>query len=200
MSGLDEQEKIWFWKKIKRRKIRSGYVLLIICCILLGTLFSSILIKNNSLENPQPVYKTYLNSEYDGFEKIEFAFSTSITDTFKNTKVLLHDNVEGRILLSRSYIPKGFYYKYSVIYNNGTILESEKEFLPYGTNRTLMNMTGILLYITQIEYDYVEDPSIVKEKFSFIMGCWVGMLLSVLFCIWSILEFITDIDKYGWKY
>jgi len=161
--------------------------------ILLGVLAISMLsmvLPYTGINDPITVYNQYINAQRNGYEKIVFKFSSNIESDGKELTINQMD-IEKDIRLRFNYAPKtGFYYWYFVVYNNGSILEAEKKFMPYGENRTLIDFPDVYLSIMQnvsgivesdkqfqIEFLYVADHVIVF----IIIGCISAIFIDYAF-------------------
>lgn len=116
------------------------------------------------IQDPEDVYTSYVYAERDGYAKIQFMYSTSITSDGK-TCMINQDDIGIDIELD-FYIPpvNGYYYRYYVVYNNGSILESEKQFMPYGEDRVIVEFAEVYLSIKQKVTDVVESVEQRKKE------------------------------------
>lgn len=172
----DNQHTSKWIKKIKRWKfcIASFVIFLLLATVCAGMFLN--------VKYPEVRYNTYVDVKKDGFETVNFFFATGIELDMGKPIVIREAGME---LLSRWHHPNGIYYKYSVVYRNGTILESSKEFLPYTVNRTLMDFVDIELSILQIFSHYGESfEGFTEDLFVGIptgIGALIFLMLAALF-------------------
>lgn len=169
ISNLIKELKPW------RGCIVSGILLLIFASVFFVTA--------TDVKYPEERYDTYIDVKEDGFETVNFFFSSSIGSSLSRPVIVREASMK---LLTDMYYPNGFYYKYSVVYRNGTILESSKEFIPFGVNRTLLDFVDIELSILQIFTNYGESLEGRNEKAPVLVftGAISFGLLIALFAYW----------------
>jgi hypothetical protein len=179
MSDEREENNQYISKLIKRLKPWRGCIA---CGILLLISVSVLFVTINDVKYPEERYNTYIDVKEDGFETVNFFFSSNIGSSLSKPIVIRE---AGMRLLSASHFRYGLYYKYSVVYRNGTILESMKEFLPFGVNRTLLDFNDIELSILQIFTGYGESPEGVHEELLTVMvsGFASLILVPILFAL-----------------
>jgi hypothetical protein len=152
-------------------------VLLLICgSIFLGTMLD--------IRNPTERYDTYIDVREDGFETVNFFFTNRIEKSMGKPVIMREAGME---LLTDSYNPDGLYYKYSVVYRNGTILETPKEFIPFGVNRTLLDFDDIELSILQIFTKYGPSSEEINEEFPLVVftGLFTFVFVMTTIVAWA---------------
>lgn len=154
------------------------------------------------IQDPIPEYTSYVYAERDGYVKIEFRYSVYI-DSEGTRCVINQDDIGMDIELNFFGAPiDGFYYRYYVVYNNGSILESEQQYMPYGENRTIMEFSEVYLSIKQNLTRYVESPEQKEiESFSggfFLILGWTMVLVGGLGIGTSTDEFAYEPRRGKW--
>ena len=183
----DSRRKSEWIKKIKHWKcVIVCFVLLLICgSVFLGTMLD--------VRDPTERYDTYIDVREDGFETVNFFFTNRIEKSMGKPVIMREAGME---LLTDYYNPNGLYYRYSVVYRNGTILETEKEFIPFGVNRTLMDFDDIELSILQIFTKYGPSSEEFDEEFGLI--AFTG-LFSFFFFMCTIVAWLTANESYTYR-
>ena len=166
----------------------------IACGILLLICASVFFVTITDVKYPEERYDTYIDVKEDGFETVNFFFSSNIGSSLSKPVIVREADMR---LLTEMYYPDGFYYKYSVVYRNGTILEASKEFIPFGENRTLLDFEDIELSILQIFTGYGESLEGRIEEFPVV--AFTGSVSLILVPILFVLFFETDVSpsSYG---
>lgn len=144
------------------------------------------------IQDPEDVYTSYVYAERDGYAKIGFVYSTSYTSKGK-TCMINQDNIGIDVELDFYRPPtNGYYYQYYVVYNNGSILESEKQFMPYGEDRVIMEFVEIYLSIKQ-NVTGVEESAEQREK-----EAWVTIIMlpgCIFLVLFGFLGVMTGLDE-----
>jgi hypothetical protein len=169
----------------------------LIVCLVLFLIFGSAFFGTYfDIRDPTERYDTYIDVQEDGFETVNFFFASKIENSMGRPIVMKEAGME---LLTDYYYPNGLYYKYSVVYRNGTILETEKEFIPFGVNRTLMDFDDIELSILQIFTKYGPSSEEMNEEFNLLAFTGVGALFLFFMTIAAWFD-ANDTYKYGHRY
>lgn len=166
----------------------------IVCFIILSICVSVFFITITDVKYPEERYDTYIDVQEDGFETVNFFFSSRIEKSMGKPIIMREAGME---LLTDNYYPDGLYYKYSVVYRNGTILETEKEYIPFGENRTLLDFDDIELSILQVFTGYGESLEGTKEELPLFVITFFGMLIFMVATTGTYLE-ANDPYKRRW--
>lgn len=134
------------------------------------------------IQDPIPYYSSYVSVERDGYTKVIFRYSIDI-DVSMTKITILNEDIEREKQLNLKYPYAGFYYFYSIVYDNGTILDSEKEYISYGKSRLLVDFPTIQLTIKQNQTSVVENPERMREEINDILMFSVGGIIMFLFSI-----------------
>jgi hypothetical protein len=169
---------------------------LIVCFVLFLVCASVFIFTSTDVRDPTERYDIYIDVQEDGFETVNFFFSNRIENSMGKPIIMREAGME---LLTDYYNPNGLYYRYSVVYRNGTILETEKEFIPFGVNRTLMDFDDIELSILQIFTKYGPSSEEMNEEFNLLAFTGVGALFLFFGTIAAWFD-ANDTYKYGCRY
>ena len=148
----------------------------VVICLVLFLICGSVFVNTITVRDPTERYDTYIEVQEDGFETVNFFFTYRIENSMGRPVIMKEAGME---LLTERYYPDGLYYRYSVVYRNGTILETEKEFIPFGVNRTLLDFVDIELSILQIFTGYGPSSEEFNEEFNLI--AFTGLFSFFLF-------------------
>lgn len=167
----------------------------IVCLVILLICVSTFFVTMTDVKYPEERYDTYIDVKEDGFETVNFFFSSRIEKSMGRPIIMKEAGME---LLTGRYYPDGLYYKYSVVYRNGTILETEKEYISFGENRTLLDFDDIELSILQVFTGYEESLEGRVEELPLLVITFVGMLIFMVATTGTYLE-ANDPYKYRYK-
>jgi len=176
------------WVKRWGPLIVSFVLLLIFGSVFIGT--------SLDIRDPTARYDTYIDVQEDGFETVNFFFTHRIESSMGRPTIMREAGME---LLTGRHYPDGLYYKYSVVYRNGTILETEKEYLPFGVNRTLLDFDDIELSILQIFTKYGPSSEEMNEEYNLLWFTGFGTFILLVFTIVAWFD-ANDTYKYGRRY
>ena len=146
------------WWKPDRVYDEGCWIACIICLLLIIPVGGYCLHTASTYTDPSPRYDMYVEVERDGFELVHFFYASDIDEGMRQVTL----ECEGNASLFHSWILDGWYYRYDVVYLNGTILSTEKEYISYGANRTLVSFDSVLLRILQVFKGY--GPSIQERE------------------------------------
>lgn len=165
------------WWKPERVIDEGCWIACIICLIILLPMTGYFVITASTYTDPTPRYNMYVEVERDGFELVHFFFTLNIDG--KMRQVILE--CEGNASLTNFRPLNGWYYRYDVVYLNGTILSTEKEYISYGVNKTLISFDSVVLRILHVFKGYGPSAQEREDELGPLTISGLGVFILVLF-------------------
>jgi len=164
-------------------------IFVISAILLVGSVYA--ILELEELQDPEPVYDQYLSAEKDGYAKIVFMYTPSIEGNDKSC-ILEHEDAGIKVELSFFMRPtQGFYYWYHVVYNNGSIFTTNRTYIAYGANRTLVDFSEVYLSLSQEISEYAESVEQREAESLISLVFYIGFVISITFCMGSVYLWCT---------
>ena len=172
---------------MNRRKLGSGLLALLLSFGCFFLMFN-IMVVHDPVDN----YEQYVYAERDGYTKIEFMYSVSIMGN-ENEITINQDDIEQYIELSFWNVPvDGFYYRYFVVFDNGSIFETLQKYMPYAENRTLIDFDDVYLSINQNFSGIVESAEQIEFEQVPLFMLGVTVMGLVVCATWYVIDAFCD--------
>jgi len=165
------------WWKPERVHDEGCWIACVICIILIFPVGAYFFGTATTYTDPSPRYNIYVEVERDGFVLVHFFFARDIDERMNQFTL----EQEGNVSLTDSWVLDGWYYRYDVVYLNGTILSTEKEYISYGVNRTLVSFDSVILRILHVFKGYGPSAQERKDEIGPLTISGLGVFVLVVF-------------------